>query len=53
MQDYHKLQVWQKSHLLTLLVYRRTATFPKSELFGLTSIKRMLAGLIKKLTTVN
>jgi four helix bundle protein len=37
MQDYHKLQVWQKSHHLTLLVYRATASFPKAELFGLTS----------------
>jgi four helix bundle protein len=36
MQDYHKLQVWQKSHPLTLRVYRTTASFPKAELFGLT-----------------
>jgi len=37
MQDYHKLQVWQKSHGLGLGMYRATATFPKGELFSLTS----------------
>ena len=37
MQDYHKLQVWQKIHRLTLRVYRATASFPRMELFGLTA----------------
>jgi four helix bundle protein len=32
--------VWQKSHSLTLRVYAATATFPKSEMFGLTSQMR-------------
>jgi four helix bundle protein len=36
-QDFKKLKVWEKSHLLTLSVYRATATFPKDELYGLTS----------------
>ena len=40
MQDYHKLQVWQKAHQLTLEVYRRTASFPKAEAFGLTDQMR-------------
>ena len=47
MQDYHKLQVWQKSHQLTLRVYRRTASFPKAEVFGLTSQIRRAAASIE------
>jgi four helix bundle protein len=34
------LIVWQKSHLLTLRVYRITASFPKSEIYGLVSQMR-------------
>ena len=37
MQDFRKLQVWEKSHELTLKVYQVTKKFPKEELFGLTS----------------
>jgi four helix bundle protein len=37
MQDFRDLKVWQKAHELTLDVYRRTAPFPKEELYGLTS----------------
>jgi four helix bundle protein len=40
MGDFTKLSVWKKSHELTLAVYRRTATWPKFELFGLTSQTR-------------
>jgi four helix bundle protein len=40
MQDYHKLQVWEKAHQLTLEVYRGTGSFPKSEVFGLTDQMR-------------
>ena len=47
MQDYHKLQVWQKSHQLTLGVYRATASFPKSETFGLTGQMRRAAASIE------
>jgi four helix bundle protein len=36
-QDFRRLGVWQKSHLLALEVYRSTASFPKEERFGLTS----------------
>lgn len=35
MQDFRKLQVWQKAHELVLLVYKITQDFPKDELFGL------------------
>jgi four helix bundle protein len=37
MQDFRQLKVWQRSHQLTLAVYRATAAFPKHELYGLTS----------------
>lgn len=37
MQDFRKLKVWQKAHEHALAVYRATATFPREELYGLTS----------------
>jgi len=40
MQDFRKLKVWQKSHLLALHVYAKTAAFPKAEMFGVTSQTR-------------
>ena len=43
MQDYRKLHTWQKAHSLALRTYAITATFPKAELFGLTSQMRRAA----------
>lgn len=41
MRDYKKFLVWEKSHQLTLDVYKSVNSFPKDELFGLVSqIKR-------------
>jgi len=37
MQDFKKLTVWQKAHLLAVAVYQATAGFPKEEVYGLTS----------------
>lgn len=37
MKDFRDLRVWETSHKLTLDIYKLTATFPKSELYGLTS----------------
>jgi four helix bundle protein len=37
MQDFKKLIVWQKPHILTIAVYRTTEAFPEKEMFGLTS----------------
>src|ERR1051326_3749728 len=37
MRNFRDLKVWTKAHGVTLDVYRATATFPKSELYGLTS----------------
>ena len=46
MSDYKQLKVWEKSHQLTLNVYQVTASFPKEEMYGLTSqIKRAAASI--------
>jgi four helix bundle protein len=37
MRDFRKIQVWQKSHELTLQLYKITSAFPREELYGLTS----------------
>ena len=36
-QDYRDLIVWQKSIELTICIYKMTQSFPKHELYGLTS----------------
>ena len=38
--DFRKLVVWQKAIELTLLIYKLTLTFPKEEVYGLTSQMR-------------
>lgn len=46
MQDFRKLNVWKKSHLLTLAVYKATESFPKNEVYGLVSqIRRACASV--------
>lgn len=40
MKDFRDLLVWQKGHQLTLNVYRATGSFPREELYGLTSQMR-------------
>lgn len=40
MQDFRNLTVWQRSHELTLAVYRITSCFPKDEMYGLTGQMR-------------
>ena len=37
MRDFKQLKVWQKSHALTLQVYKVTKTFPREETYGLVS----------------
>ena len=46
MQDFRKLAVWQKSHQLTLDIYRKTQTYPKAEIYGLISQTRRAAASI-------
>jgi four helix bundle protein len=46
MKDFRSLQVWEKSHELTLAVYAVSKNFPKDELFGMTSqIRRATASI--------
>ncbi len=37
MRNFREVKVWEKAHRLTLDVYKATSTFPKEELYGLTS----------------
>jgi len=46
MKDFHERKVWQKAHQLTLAVYQVTATFPREELYGLTSQLRRCSSSI-------
>lgn len=39
-QHFTDLKVWQMGHTLSLDIYRLTESFPKSEVFGLTSQMR-------------
>ncbi len=42
-RGYHDLRVWQRSIELSTTIYRHTAGFPKSELYGLTNQMRRAA----------
>lgn len=43
MSSFETLIVWKKSHELTLKIYEITKTFPKEEIFGITSQLRRAA----------
>lgn len=43
MKDFKTLKVWEKSHALTLDIYKISNSFPKEEMFGLTSQIRRAA----------
>jgi len=50
MRNYKDLQVWEKAHKLTLVVYKGTQDFPMEERFGLTSqIRRSSASIAANL----
>ena len=42
-RDFEDLEVWQKAHELTLMVYKITKDFPSEEKFGLVSDMRRAA----------
>lgn len=46
MQDFTKLDVWQRAHSMTLDLYRKTKTFPRDEMYGLSSQIRRSASSI-------
>ena len=37
MKDFRSLKVWEKAHALTLMIYKSTESFPKQEMYALTS----------------
>jgi len=39
-QDFRNLKVWEKAHALTLDIYRASKSFPRDEMYGLTSQMR-------------
>ncbi|MCL4501230.1 MAG: four helix bundle protein [Deltaproteobacteria bacterium] len=46
MKDFRKQKVWQKSHQLTLDIYKVTGNFPREEVYGLTNqIRRSCASI--------
>ena len=45
-QSFRDVLVWQKAHAFTLALYRVTESFPKHELFALTSQLRRAAASI-------
>jgi four helix bundle protein len=46
MKDFKELKVWSKAHELTISVYGLTRTFPRDELYGLTSQMRRSAASV-------
>ena len=46
MRSFRDLKVWQKGHELTLWIYRGTKSFPKDEMYGMTSQLRRAAASI-------
>lgn len=46
MRDFRELQVWERSHRLTLRIYELTSQFPREEIYGLTNqIRRSCASV--------
>ncbi len=46
MEDFKNLVVWAKAHQLALSVYQLTRTFPREEMFGITSQVRRASASI-------
>ncbi|MCI0771786.1 MAG: four helix bundle protein [Chloroflexi bacterium] len=46
MRDFKNLKVWERSHRLTLSVYRASGGFPREEMYGLTSQMRRASASI-------
>jgi len=46
MKGFKELTVWRKAHEMTIAVYETTRSFPREELYGLTSQLRRSAASI-------
>jgi four helix bundle protein len=46
MKDFRQLSIWQRSHQLTLAIYKLTRTFPDHERYGVTAqLRRSMASV--------
>ncbi len=45
-QNFYDLDAWKKAHRLTLEIYKITKSFPKEEIFGITSQLRRAASSV-------
>lgn len=46
MKDFKNIEIWKRSHQLTLEIYRAAQQFPKEEMWGLTSqLRRAVASI--------
>ena len=46
MKDFRQLSIWQRSHQLTLAIYKLTRTFPSDERYGVTAqLRRSMASV--------
>ena len=46
MKDFRQLAIWQRSHQLTLAIYKLTRTFPSDERYGLTAqVRRAMSSV--------
>ena len=46
MQNFRNLKVWERAHALTLDVYQSSKSFPREEIYGLTSQMRRASASI-------
>ncbi len=46
MQSFRNLKVWERAHVLTLDVYQSSKSFPREEMYGLTSQMRRASASI-------
>jgi four helix bundle protein len=45
-QNFRNLKVWERAHVLTLDVYQQSKSFPREEMYGLTSQMRRASASI-------
>ena len=46
MRDFRQIKVWERAHSLTLEIYKATSSFPREELYGITSQLRRASASI-------
>lgn len=45
MRDFREIKVWEKAQLLTLEIYKATASFPTEERYGTSQLRRSSASI--------